>query len=117
MVDKKDGYCLGCESGVDADDAHKCEDGKYHPDCDLSPAKSERRRAATNIQRTIRGKIVRKKFKKPTKKATKGKGRPRRSRRSTKQRRPTRTARQRRPRSSRTSGRPTKQRRPTRQRR
>ena len=70
MVDKKDGYCLGCESGVDADDAHKCEDGKYHPDCDLSPAKSERRRAATNIQRTIRGKIVRKKFKKPTKKAT-----------------------------------------------
>ena len=117
MADKKEEYCLGCETGVDADDAHICEDGYYHPNCDLSPAKRERRRAATNIQRTIRGKLLRKRFKKPTKRAKKGTGRRRRSRRlrkHTKQRRPSkkrRPSKQRRPSKKR---RPSKQRRPRR---
>ena len=120
MADKKDGYCLGCETGVDADDAHICEDGKYHPECDLSPAKSERRRAATNIQRTIRGKLLRKRLKKPTKRAEKGTGRRRRSRRSSRRRRSRRSRRpirQRRPRRATRQRKSSKQRRPRRPRR
>ena len=117
MAEKKDGYCLGCETGIDADDAHICEDGKYHPECDLSPAKSERRRAATNIQRTIRGKLLRKRLKKPTKRAEKGSGRRRRSRRSSRRRRSRRSSRQRRSRRATRQRKSSKQRRPRRPRR
>ena len=117
MADKKEEYCLGCETGVDADDAHICEDGHYHPNCDLSPAKRERRRAATNIQRTIRGKLLRKRFKKLTKRAEKGTGRRRRTRRSSRQRRPTRQRRSRRATRQRKSSKQRRPRRPSKKRR
>jgi hypothetical protein len=37
-----EGECLGCESGTDEDQAHRLEDGRFHPNCATRAAEEEK---------------------------------------------------------------------------
>lgn len=59
-----DPYCLGCDSGVGAPEPHICENGFYHPHCELFlDPENKMNNAARSIQRIVRGRKPREKIK------------------------------------------------------
>ena len=68
MRDAYEEECLGCETGVDADEPHK-KGSKYHPNCQTTAAEKER--AATKGGKKKSKKRTTKKSKKRTTKKSK----------------------------------------------